>query len=258
MTALNYNIPHPPLNLVAKSTGRASKFRLLNRNRLSGLPLRKPTQPRSDISCGASNPRKSILSSIRHSYASRGLPASNTALVHSAVHSASDSKDDEKQSERISSVVSPDCKSDCVVLASDNEPIVSIDGARRSVSLLKIPVCDDGMDDDETDDETVSSSSDDSDAHANIQSQKGDIAQTTTRQYRIQFKCYVKVAEIPHRDSYSPTQRMQIWNDCKTIRERAKVNRIEYDWEGTDWENAPEEDEFCNIDGNIVHPAHLF
>lgn len=254
MTALNYNIPHPPLNSVAKSIGRASKFRLLNRKRLSSQPLRKPPQPRSDdVSCGTSKPRKSILSSIRHSYASRGLPASNTGLVHSSP----DSKDDAKQSERTSSVVSPDCKSDCVDLASDSEPIVSIDGARRSVSLLKIPVCDDGMDDDQTDDETVSCSSDDSDA-VEIPSQKGDTAQTTTRQYRIQFKCYVKVAEIPHRDSYSPTQRMQMWNDCKTIRERAKVNRIEYDWEGTDWENAPEEDEFCNIDGNIVHPAHLF
>jgi hypothetical protein len=245
MTALNLNVSLPH-NSVAKSNKPSSKLRLRNRRGPSRQLLRTKLQSQSELTLESTKGRSTLLSSLRRNYASRGLSAMKPASVSVPLSS------DCKESAGMSTRVSPECSRnvDLLISASElQEPVVNISDTRRSVSLLKLPVyC--GMTDIQTDDDSCSSADSDDDIQSKVDADP-------VRKYRIQFKCYVKVAEIPHHDSYSPTQRSQMWNNSKTLRGMAKVNRIEYNWEGTDWQNAPEEDEFCSIDGKIIHPAHL-
>jgi hypothetical protein len=127
-----------------------------------------------------------------------------------------------------------------------------LEGARRSVSLLKVAFQEQGeseMENDTVDDELVSSNVD------GFMSSKFD---EDVRTYTVKFNYYVKVVEIPNRHSYSSKQRKRMWNDGKSIRTNAKRNRIEYDYDGRNWQNAPEEQDFCTLEnGRKVHPAFV-
>lgn len=66
----------------------------------------------------------------------------------------------------------------------------------------------------------------------------------------------MNVKEIPHRDDYTFEMKQAMWNSMAKIRQEARRNYIEAAWECYDWEGAVEEDDFLNIAGELVHPAH--
>jgi hypothetical protein len=72
----------------------------------------------------------------------------------------------------------------------------------------------------------------------------------------IRFHSYVKVVNIPSRFAYTTKQKRRMWNGENAIRQNAKRNKVEYEWEGWQWQNVIEEDEFTLIDGQLIHPAH--
>ena len=72
----------------------------------------------------------------------------------------------------------------------------------------------------------------------------------------LRFKPMVEIVEIPNRLSYTPKQRLRMWNSKKEIRATVKRNRIEYEWEGWDWNKVVEEEQLCDLNGGKVHPAH--
>lgn len=231
MTALTYS-DHRHITTVAKSIRRPSKLELLKRKRSLSQPRRR--------TLGSSKQKNSaLLSRFRRNYASRGVSLSPPALLPISSFAEISPKSD-NDSDLVNST-SPDS-------SVTEEPSVGLHGARRSVSLLKLRFCDYLEDED-----TMHENCGDSDADM----QSGDDVVVRSRPYRIKFNCYVKEVEIPHHSAYCPAQRMQLWNSSKKLREMVNVNRIEYDWEGNDWQNAPEEDEFCVIKGEMMHPAHL-
>lgn len=191
----------------------------------------------------SSKMKKNVLTGLRRNYVSRGLRA------RSSVSLATGTNDCEIDHIDSAANVGPIPSTlPTVVERQPAKDYIRIAGARRSVSLLKLAHQQRDESDTEcnTDDETVVSN--DSIIRAN--------SKEDHRSYTIKFQCYVKVVEIPNRHSYSSKQQKRMWNDCKSIRENAKRSRIEYEWEGPEWQNAPEEDEFCTLrNGMKVHPA---
>lgn len=180
----------------------------------------------------------SLLNSLRRNYAERGL------------------------SRR---VVRPTCPEDGKIVAdvtpmhgiaptcddsTNGSRLLNIKNARRTVALLKFGPSSSDDNDDGTDDDTVTS---DSDSDCDV---SASTCQLPDRAYSIRFDSYVKVVEIPNRFMYTPSQRRRIWNGNKAIRENARRNRTEYEWEGSDWQSVIEEDEFLVVNGEKVHPVH--
>lgn len=263
MTALSYNVSSPPQDATVTSTVRLPSD---NQSAQRRPPLMKKHRPIRSLStssgCTLKSKSSSVLTKIRRNYTSRGLSTSRR-------HLATPSNKKQQRKNNLPAVVSNVCDiknentapptSDISSL-SQEEPTVTIESARRTVSLLKLNTfaANGNDDDDEADDECGSCS----DSNVDLLSSQDDNNvdcnnNNNNRKYRIQFGCYVKEVEIPHRNSYSITERMQMWNNNETLRIMMKRNRIEYDWEGNDWEHAPEEDEFCYINGVQLHPAHL-
>jgi hypothetical protein len=183
----------------------------------------------------------SILNSLRRNYSARGLPTRTlpSTLPDNRPHVAVNAE-----------INSMDRKSPSSSLGSLNGNVVfGIKNARRTVALLKFSPspC---RDDDDTDDETVMS---DSDSECDVFASSG---QHPDRTYSIRFDSYVKVVEIPNRLSYTSMQRQLMWSGNKAIRENARRNRVEYEWEGSHWHNVVEEEEFLLVDGEKVHPVH--
>jgi hypothetical protein len=248
MTAFTLNKQATAVKASVSSTRSPPKVRMLHR-RLPRALIPDVTSDYSRFQSMKLPERKSpVLMGLRRHNVSRGLrthqraavegtdPEVERCLTNNAVSVRSSPKSERK-----------DHNMDCHF---------NMDDARRSVSLLKFASAPqqgvDSDNDDDTDDETLSDVDTSNDSGSETQN-------STKRNYTIKFQCYVKVLEIPHRESYSPKQRKRMWNASKSIRSNAKRNRIEYEWEGREWEHAPEEDEFCILDdGTKVHPAHLY
>jgi hypothetical protein len=216
-------------------------YRILNRK----LPLMKA----SDTDCARisisskSEMNSQALNGLRRPYGSRGLHIQRNI---SLAERTNDYEIVHGHSKNVDCILSTPKILDRHA-ASDN---IRIDEARRSVSLLKFASkqADESDTENETDDETVTSD------NSFIRSESKEDSRT----YTIKFQCYVRVVEIPNRRSYTSKQRKRMWNDCKSIRANAKRNRIEYDWEGRNWQNAPEEQDFCMLrNGTKGHPAYL-
>lgn len=73
----------------------------------------------------------------------------------------------------------------------------------------------------------------------------------------VQFASHSSVVEVPHFSVYAPDQKGAMWNGCKNIRTMARRNTIEYQHDGWSVETAAEEDEFVEVKGIMVHPAHV-
>jgi hypothetical protein len=132
-----------------------------------------------------------------------------------------------------------------------------IRSARRSVAPLKFDystlqtdISDESYDIDDDGDDSISLNS----SFSYVSGIKTNLQQ---RQQSIRFHSYVKVVEIPHRNTYSDKQKRRMWNGCDTIRRNAKRNRIEYEYEGREWHCVVEEAEFGMVNGRMVHPVHI-
>lgn len=182
-----------------------------------------------------------VLSRLRRNYVSRGLRArGSTSFINNG---ACQDRNHRSSTDIVSMKQNPK-----VLDTNSDVEHFRVSDARRSVSLLKFASQreDEAETENDTDDESMSS---DQSHHCS--------ASVEERKYAIKFQCYVKVVEIPSRHSYSSVQRKRLWNDGKSIRANAKRNRMEYEWEGREWQNAPEENDFCTLgNGTIVHPAY--
>jgi hypothetical protein len=74
---------------------------------------------------------------------------------------------------------------------------------------------------------------------------------------RVHFSKFSSVKVIPHYSSYTMEERRAMWNGRKEIRRLAKKNSREYNFEGGRAENAIEEQDFVDLDGIRIHPAHF-
>jgi hypothetical protein len=74
---------------------------------------------------------------------------------------------------------------------------------------------------------------------------------------RVHFSKYSLVKVIPHYSNYSMEERRAMWNGRKEIRRLAKKNSKEYNYEGCRAENAIEEQDFVDLNGTRIHPAHF-
>lgn len=214
----------------------------------------------------------SILFNLRRSYSSRGIalaPSSTKPLPITSFDCDTpeaiiqDSEVTElNENDRTTSIVTVDEKIIPVVPAPYGG-FFRLSNARRSICPLKLAPRSNGCADDEDDESACTMSShetdsscDDSDEESSSQSiTRTNISTKNNRSIR--FQSYVKVVEIPHRLSYTKKQRRRMWNNQKEIRENAKRNRIEYEYEGPEWQNAIEEDHYVVIGGQHVHPAHV-
>lgn len=226
----------PAVSSSRSSRSSMTAFRILNRKRPQ---TNVPDTVIDEISNISSSEIKShVLSSLRHNYVSRGLHVHPLADKTSRCGCI----DSRNTSPIPSTIINPE--------RHPLEGHFRIDDARRSVSLLKFATLqrEESEMDDETEDETLS-------CDKSISSSE---SREDRKSYTIKFQCYVKVVEIPNRHSYSTKQKKCIWNDSNTIRTNAKRNRIESDWEGIDWKNAPEEQDFCTLQNGIkVHPVYF-
>jgi hypothetical protein len=103
-----------------------------------------------------------------------------------------------------------------------------------------------------------SSSSKSSSCDSIQQKQQQHRRRINRREYSIQFKSHASVLYIPNRLWYTKKQRKRMWNGNKAIRQNAKRNKIEFEYENWDWLNVLEENEFIQQEdnGSPIHPAH--
>lgn len=76
------------------------------------------------------------------------------------------------------------------------------------------------------------------------------------RPREVQFASHCQVLEIPHYREYSMEQKNAMWNGRKQLRSMARINTLEYSYDGWDPELACEEDQFVIVNDVPVHPAH--
>ena len=202
----------------------------------------------------------SVLDSLRRNYSHRGLALFKKSSDDKRTDSIADQAPmptDDDCSGRGNALcnscrkVSPGSKmSVCLPLVAPRTCPLNVSLSRRTVAPLKFDSSTLDMDcTEDTDDETISCDSSD-DAYSESKSSRSG------RKYRIRFHSYVKVVEIPDRNAYTSKQKRRMWNGNEAIRENAKRNKVEYEWEGWEWQNVIEEDEFCFVDGQLLHPAH--
>ena len=75
---------------------------------------------------------------------------------------------------------------------------------------------------------------------------------------RVRFRPRVFIREIPNRKDYSKADKRAIWMPRQELKKLILKNHTEFSFEGRDWRNAPEEDQFgTDEDGQLLHPVHL-
>ena len=70
------------------------------------------------------------------------------------------------------------------------------------------------------------------------------------------FDKVVSVFSIPHRKDYTTEMKNALWSDRREIQENAERNLIEWTAEGFDWRKVVEDEDFIELDGEMVHPVH--
>ena len=75
---------------------------------------------------------------------------------------------------------------------------------------------------------------------------------------KVQFFPRVRVKRIPSRFSYSAQDRLSLWVPKKELKQMVVRNHAESAFEGQDWQQAPEEDEFGQRNGQLVHPFYVW
>ena len=75
---------------------------------------------------------------------------------------------------------------------------------------------------------------------------------------KVQFFPRVRVKRIPNRLSYSDEDRLSLWVPKKELKRMVLKNHAEYAYEGQDWQSAPEEADFRQRNGELVHPFYLW
>jgi hypothetical protein len=269
MTAMT--MKQSPPSGVTTYTPRMSKFKIPSRQlpltMRSGMVGSRVLENQTNYFGNQIGRGSSILNNLRKRYTHRGLtmsqrltpsPVPENSMVECHVLGS-----DEEHSPLLAATSthfratgnsSESCRTQAARSASC---LLKVKAAFQTTEPIKFgsPFHDDNIDADETDvdtdEETVSSDSE-SEAVVDTRNRK-----KASRSYSVCFDRQVTVVEIPHRLTYTLKQRHRMWNGIKTIQENAKRNRLEYGWEGSEWENAIEEDEFCDINGENVHPFHL-
>lgn len=80
----------------------------------------------------------------------------------------------------------------------------------------------------------------------------------TERQAKVRFESEVDIYEIPSHNDYSKEEKQEIWMPRYELKRLILKNHAEYAYEGRDWRNAPEEDDFgADDNGNPLHPVHF-
>lgn len=75
---------------------------------------------------------------------------------------------------------------------------------------------------------------------------------------KVRFQSDVYICEIPSRRDYSKEDKRAIWMPRHELKELIRRNHTEFCYEGRDWRNAPEEDDFGTDEkGQRIHPAHV-
>lgn len=74
---------------------------------------------------------------------------------------------------------------------------------------------------------------------------------------KIRFQTSVKVHSIPHHTHYFTNVKQNIWMSPMELEEMVYKNSFEYAYEGWDWNNVIEEEDFCLFAGQWTHPAHV-
>ena len=75
---------------------------------------------------------------------------------------------------------------------------------------------------------------------------------------KVHFHSDVLIHEIPSRKEYSNEDKRAIWMPRQELKQLILKNHQELAYEGRDWRNAPEEDEFGTDEtGQVLHPMHL-
>jgi hypothetical protein len=78
------------------------------------------------------------------------------------------------------------------------------------------------------------------------------------RATRVTFKPTVRVKRIPNVQSdYTEEERMAMWHTKKQLRDIVARASAEVAFEGRDWQNAPEEEDFVCQDGKLLHPLYV-
>lgn len=75
---------------------------------------------------------------------------------------------------------------------------------------------------------------------------------------KVQFYPKVRVKRIPSRFAYSAEDKVSLWVPKKELKQMVLRNHAEYAYEGQDWQKAPEEDDFRQRNGKLVHPFYLW
>ena len=75
---------------------------------------------------------------------------------------------------------------------------------------------------------------------------------------KVQFFPKVRVKRIPSRFSYSDEDRLSMWLPKKELKQMVMRNHAEFAFEGQDWQKAPEEEEFGQRNGELIHPFYVW
>jgi hypothetical protein len=207
----------------------------------------------------------SILESLRRRYVHRGLgqtivaPTCTSNKQLSVVTKPMLNTQMSSERNTTPAVVSPRTSCcDVTTFEPEENAITSplrIKSARRTVTPLKF---DSSMLDSDSSDDTDSEDDDDTlSLNSNFSYVSENKENRQIRRPSIRFHSYVKVVEIPNRNTYTEKQKRRMWNGSSVIRKNAKRNRIEYEYEGSEWHRVVEEDKFRLINGRMVHPVHI-
>ena len=93
-------------------------------------------------------------------------------------------------------------------------------------------------------------------AQAAASSYEGEPEEEPNR--KVQFYPRVRVKRIPSRLSYSQEDRLSMWVPKKELKQMVMKNHAESAFEGQDWQKAPEEEDFGERDGKLVHPFYVW
>lgn len=74
---------------------------------------------------------------------------------------------------------------------------------------------------------------------------------------KVQFYPRVRVKRIPSRLSYTDEARLSMWIPKKELKQMVSRNYAESAWEGQCWQEAPEEEEWTEQNGKLVHPLYI-
>lgn len=84
---------------------------------------------------------------------------------------------------------------------------------------------------------------------------------SSTDDRKVQFYPKVRVKRIPSRFAYSEEDRVSLWVPKKELKHMIIRNQAEFQYEEEtyqDWQKAPEEDDFRQRNGKLVHPFYVW